>query len=108
MLTAPGRWMVKALLAAVLLPAMVHAASEDDLRAAMLQLAKAKPANLKAAIEKLAQMGDARLAAFFENYNKDNVYLWKERIVVVSDVQEVNDEKVGKPRDPLTNELLTD
>jgi urea transport system permease protein len=107
MLTAPGRWMVKALIAAVLLPAVLHAASEDELRAAMLQLAKAKPANLKAAIEKLAQMGDARLAAFFENYNKDNVYLWKERIVVVTDVQEVNDEKIGKPRDPLTNEPVT-
>src|SRR5947208_2369386 len=88
-----------------LLCAVTLRAADDDLRATMLQLAARNP---KPAIEKLAQSGDARLLAFFENYNKDNVYNWKGTIVIVPELKEIKGEKTGQLYDSLSGEALRD
>jgi urea transport system permease protein len=90
------------------LSSAISMAAEDDINVLLLQLTNRKPDTVKAAIEKLALTGDPRIVGFFENFNKDNVYVYKDKIVVCPELKEVNDEKIGQIFDPLSGAPLKD
>ena len=78
-----------------------------DLSAKLLELAVDSPKARKAAIDALAQTGDHRLIAFFDDYSKGNAYLYKNQIVIALDA-EPKEAKRAKLLDPLTRETLPD
>jgi len=61
----------------------------------------------KAAIEKLARSRDGRLIQFFDDFNKGNIYLWKNQLVLSTDIhKDADGKKIASIADPLTRAPL--
>ena len=87
------------------------AEAAPDLSAKLLDLNADSAKARKAAIEALAQTGDSRLLAFFDDYAKGNTYTWKNQIVIgvdSGDPKETKETKHLKILNALTREVLID
>ena len=83
-------------------------AADDGLLKLMMQLSAKSAETVRAAIDKLVETGDPRLSAFFDNFNKDNVYIWDGKLVLCPDIKEVKGVKQGLISDPLSGQPIVD
>ena len=83
-------------------------AADDGLLKLMMQLSAKSADTVRTAIDKLVETGDPRLSAFFDNFNKDNVYIWDGKLVLCPDIKEVKGVKQGLISDPLSGQPIVD